>query len=150
VDLNGERLIMEGTRRVDEWIAISPVVPNVRMVFRPRPQVRPTELTQDEELVLTHADGARDLGEIARTGVLTQFETAKCLYPLTRRGCVRAIPPDKVAIVELFDYLVQSIYMKLMMYGHSRIAYEFEKQLNKFATDHGLKVRMRGGKIILS
>jgi hypothetical protein len=36
VTVDGNHLIIEGTRRVDEWVEISPVVPSVFMIFRPR------------------------------------------------------------------------------------------------------------------
>jgi hypothetical protein len=33
VDLTSERFIMDGTRRVDEWIGTGPSVPSVRLIF---------------------------------------------------------------------------------------------------------------------
>jgi hypothetical protein len=36
------------------------------------------------------------------------------------------------------------------MFGHSAEALLFERELNRFAQENGLKVRMRGGKIALS
>jgi hypothetical protein len=36
VSVDANHLIIEGTRRVDEWIEISPVVPSVLMIFRKR------------------------------------------------------------------------------------------------------------------
>ena len=37
VSVSAEKLIIEGTRRVDEWIRISPVIPSVLMAFRRLP-----------------------------------------------------------------------------------------------------------------
>ncbi len=150
VDLAGERLIMEGTRRVDEWIEISPVVPSVRMVFRVITNEGLSECSQQDKLVFRNVDGARDVVAIAKASGLTQFETAKSLYELVRPGLVNAVPPDKVKIIELFSFLLESIYLKLTMYGYSRVAAEFENQLNKFALGNKLKTRMRGGKVGLS
>ena len=60
------------------------------------------------------------------------------------------MPPDKAKIIELFGFLVESVYVKLGMYGHSRVALEFEQDLNRFAAEHGLKTRMKSGRITLS
>ena len=150
VDLASERLIMEGTRRVDEWISISPVVPSVRMIFRLLEAEPSADLGPLDRQVLALVDGEKDVAAIAVAAGLTQFETARCLYRLAQAGLVKAVPPDKVQIIELFNFLVESIYLKLVMYGYARIAVEFEKQLESFAAEHGLKVRMRGGKIIMS
>lgn len=150
VDLASERLIIEGTRRVDEWIRISPVVPSVRVIFRLLDREVPPDLDHQDRQVLSLVDGERDVAAVAVAAGLTQFETARSFYRLAQAGLVKAVPPDKVQIIELFNFLIESIYLKLVMYGKARIAVEFEKQLNAFATDHGLKVRMRGGKVIMS
>ncbi len=149
VNLDSEYLIIEGTRRVDEWIEVSPIVPSVFMIFQRRPVVVPS--IKDDELSVYHLlDGVRDVATIAQETGKTQFETAKILYNLVKRGIVEAVPPNKMRIMQLFNLAVESIHMKLMMYGHSREALEFENQLNRFARDNRLKVRMSGGRVVLS
>src|SRR5207253_1960551 len=61
VSVSAEKLIIEGTRRVDEWIRISPVIPSVLMAFRrlPRPVTGP--LSEEAREVLAHVDGVRDV-----------------------------------------------------------------------------------------
>lgn len=152
VDLTTERLIIDGTRRVDEWIAISPYVPSMRMTFRrtdPPGGAAPAVSAQDRH-VLAQIDGRRDGVALSLACGLTQFETAKSLAELAKAGLARAVPPDKTAIVELFNYLVESIYVKLCMFGHSRVAFDFQEELNRFSKENRLKVTMRGGKIALS
>ena len=149
VNLDSEYMIIEGTRRVDEWIEVSPIVPSVFMIFQRRPVVVPS--IKDDELPVYHLlDGVRDVATIAQETGKTQFETAKILYNLVKRGIVEAVPPNKMKIMQLFNLAVESIHMKLMMYGHSREALEFENQLNRFARDNRLKVRMSGGRVVLS
>ncbi len=149
VDLDSEYMIIEGTRRVDEWIEVSPIVPSVFMIFQRRPVVVPS--IKDDELSVYHLlDGVRDVATIAQETGKTQFETAKILYNLVKRGIAEAVPPNKMRIMQLFNLAVESIHMKLMMYGHSREALEFENQLNRFAVDNKLKVRMSAGKILMS
>lgn len=149
VDLDSEHMIIEGTRRVDEWIEVSPVVPSVFMIFQRRPIIVPS--IKDEELPVYHLlDGGRDVATIAQEIGKTQFETAKILFHLVKRGIVESVPPNKMKIMQLFNLAVESIHMKLMMYGHSREALEFENQLNRFARDNRLKIRMSGGRVALT
>jgi hypothetical protein len=150
VSVDSMHLIIEGTRRVDEWIEISPVVPSVYMIYRrtPRPPAGPPpkELRDVYRLV----DGNRDVATIASSAGLTQFESARALYDLVKSGYVEAIPPDKQKISELFNMAVESMYFKLILFSQGKTAVEFENQLNRFATENGLKVRMSQGKILMS
>ena len=146
ITVDSLQLVLEGTRRVDEWIQLSPVIPSVSMIFRKRGPVRPlpVELATMYELV----DGQRDVATIAREAGWTQFETARALYQLHQLGMVEAVPPNRAKIIELFTLTVESIYLKLVLYDYPRVALEFEQQLNRFARQHGLRVRMAAGRVI--
>jgi hypothetical protein len=150
VNLDSTHLIIEGTRRVDEWIEVSPVVPSVFMVFRHQarqPNERiPAELADIFRLI----DGHNDVVSIARAAGVTQFEAARTLYELTRAGFIESIPPNRVKVIELFNQAVESIYLKLVLFDFSRAALQFENQLNRFAIENRLKVRMSAGKILIS
>jgi hypothetical protein len=150
VSVSAEKLIIEGTRRVDEWISISPVIPSVLMAFRrlPRPATGP--LSDEAREVLMMVDGVSDVATIARKRQRTQFDTAKLLHGLTQLGLIEPVPPNKQRVIELFRYTVEAIYIKLVMYGYSRKAMEFEYELNRFARENRLKVRMHVGKIRLT
>lgn len=150
VSVSAEKLIIEGTRRVDEWIRISPVIPSVLMAFRrlPRPVTGP--LSEEAREVLAHVDGVSDVSTISRNRGRSQFDTAKLLHGLTQLGLVQPVPPDKHRVMELFRYTAEAIYIKLVMYGYSRKAMEFEYELNRFARENKLKVRMHIGKIRLT
>jgi hypothetical protein len=178
VDLTTERLVIDGTRRVDEWIHISPYVPSMRMTFvvlgdeqegagaapasvedgeeiakaplAERDEDESDELSDQDRRVLEAIDDRRDGVSIALTCGLTQFETAKSLAQLSRLGFAKAQPPRKDEICELFAYVVESIYLKLGMFGHSRVALEFLEELNRFALQNGLQVHMLAGKVTRS
>ena len=150
VSIDSTHLIIEGTRRVDEWIEISPIVPSIFMIFRRRqrqPAIPPDRSLMD---VFRKIDGQQDVVSIARTVGRTQFGTAKALYDLYRGGYIEAIPPNRQKVIELFNLAVESIYLKLIMFDYARAALEFENQLNRFAIDNKLKVRMSAGKILMS
>ncbi|HET7038021.1 MAG TPA: DUF4388 domain-containing protein [Thermomicrobiaceae bacterium] len=150
VDVDSMQIIIEGTRRVDEWIEVSPVVPSVYMIFRSRRRQPIGPPPFELRLVFALVDGQRDVVAIAREAGLTQFQTARALFHLVRAGYIEAVPPNKHKVIELFNRAVESIYMKLCLYDHARVALEFENQLNRFAIENRLKVRMAAGKIIIS
>ena len=150
VDVDSMQVIIEGTRRVDEWIEVSPVVPSVYMIFRWR-RDRPAQSPDSElDVVLDLVDGKRDVSAISRRLGLTQFQTARALYDLVKAGYIEAVPPNKQKVVELFNLAVESIYLKLCLFDRARVALEFEHQLNRFAIENKLKVRMAAGKMLMS
>jgi hypothetical protein len=147
VTVDGNHLIIEGTRRVDEWIQISPLVPSVFMIFRQRPHLIERSVPEHLRRVFDAVDGRRDVTSIGRAAGLSQFDAAKALYELAEGRFVESVPPNKGKVCELFNLTTESIYVKLVLYEHSRDAMQFEHELNRFAIDHGLRVRMTSGKI---
>lgn len=150
VNLDSTHLIIEGTRRVDEWIEVSPVVPSVFMVFRHQARQPNERVPKELAGIFRLIDGHNDVVGIARAAGVTQFEAARALYELTRAGFIESIPPNRVKVIELFNQAVESIYLKLVLFDFSRAALQFENQLNRFAIENRLKVRMSAGKILLS
>jgi hypothetical protein len=146
VSVDGNHLIIEGTRRVDEWIEISPVVPSVFMIFRKRPHLVERTIPKHLQGVYDCVNGDRDVTGIARATGLSQFDAARALFELAQDRFVESNPPNKVKVVELFKLCVESIYMKMVLFERSRLALEFEHELNRFATDNHLRVRMSAGR----
>lgn len=142
VTIDGNHLIIEGTRRVDEWIEISPVVPSVFMIFRRPSPPGERSVAAGHRHIYDLVDGQRDVITIAREVGISQFEAAKTLYDLVRERLVEAIPPDKQKVCALFSMALESIYLKLVLFDYSRDALLFENQLNRFARENRLKVRM--------
>src|SRR5215208_3516968 len=148
VTVDGNHLIIEGTRRVDEWIQISPLVPSVFMIFRQRPHLIDRQVPEHLRRVFDSVDGQRDVTSIGRAVGMSQFDAAKALFELAEGRFVESIPPNKQKVCELFNLAAESIYVKLVLYEHSRDALQFEHDLNRFAIDSGLKVRLSKGKVI--
>ena len=148
VTVDGNHLIIEGTRRVDEWVEISEVVPSIFMIFRPRPGVAGHLAPEHLQKVFAFIDGRRDVAAVARATGKSQFDAARALFELCEAGFVESTPPNKSKVCELFNLCAESIYLKLVLYEHSRDALLFENELNRFAADNGLSVRMASGKVI--
>ena len=156
IDIATERLVIDGTRRVDEWIDISSVVPSMRMTFlassplgsSPGDSAAATDLSEQDRRVLEQIDNRRDGVAIALACGLTQFETARSLAQLSRAGLAQAKPPERSEITRLFTVVVESIYLKLTMFGHARLALDLQEDLGRFGRQHRLNVRMNGGRIV--
>ena len=146
VSVDSNHLIIEGTRRVDEWIEISPVVSSVFMIFRQRPHLVDKSVPEHLRKIFKCVDGIRDVTAIARATGMSQFDASRALYELAGERFVESNPPSKVKVCELFKLCVESIYMKMVLYERSRLALEFEHELNKFSVDNGLRVRMASGR----
>ncbi len=146
VSVDGNHLIIEGTRRLDEWIEISPVVPSVFMIFRKRPHLVDKPVPEHLVPVFNAANGTRDVTAIARTVGISQFDAARALFELANEKYVESNPPSKAKVCELFQLCVESIYMKMVLYERSRLALDFEHELNRFASDNNLRVRMNSGR----
>lgn len=149
IDLSNEHLILEGVRLVDEWIEISPIVPSIRMTFERTGMPIPSHLDETPRQVYEAVNGFADVASLARLCGITQYGCAKAIYELGMAGLVRAVPPNKMYTIQLFTRMVEGIYTKLGLFGYHADAQEFNRQLNAYSRQHGLKVRMRSGKVDL-
>ncbi|HEY7349857.1 MAG TPA: DUF4388 domain-containing protein [Ktedonobacterales bacterium] len=156
VDISSERLIMEGTRRVDEWSRLSPIIPSLRMIFHP---AVPFEYAAEDQLdrleardqrILSLVDGRSDVIALAARAGMTRFDVMRSLAALVNSGLIGASLPSKPQIIELFKLLLETIYKKLTLFGYTPVARQFEQELNTFSQQHGLKVRMYTGAVTLT
>ncbi len=96
IDVTG--IIMEGTRRADEWPRIREVIPEDSFV----PSVqKPIEVEQEfgeaQTTVIDSIDGKRTIAEIVLESRSSSFIVCCTLYPLIRAGFVQLLEPVGVA-----------------------------------------------------
>jgi hypothetical protein len=95
VDVTG--LIMEGTRRVDEWNRIHTLIAHealVPSIVKPLP---PEELEDDAQRMVVNAiDGRRSLADLVLESRSSSFNVASTIYHLTREGYVKLTDPTLV------------------------------------------------------
>jgi len=94
LDLKTENLIMEGSRRIDEWSQIQTKIPSLDAVLILTPEEgerREIDLRPDEWAILAQVDGHKRIREII--GILggKDFEVARTLYGLAATGLVRVV-----------------------------------------------------------
>jgi hypothetical protein len=100
VDVTG--LIMEGTRRVDEWQRIRLIIPNESLV--PTFVQPPDDENFDDaqRMILGAIDGKRTVADIVLESRSSTFHVSETLYRLVRDGSVELIDaqPAKAAAVQ--------------------------------------------------
>jgi len=92
VDVTG--LIMEGTRRVDEWNRIHTLIAHEALVPSLVGEVPPEELEDDAQRTVVMAiDGKRSLAELVLESRSSSFNVASTVYHLAREGYVKLVDP---------------------------------------------------------
>jgi hypothetical protein len=92
LSMTTEDLIMEGSRRLDEWYQIEKKVPSLDSVFKmtkvPGKDATDINLTSEEWLVLYHVDGESSVRDIIEKSGQSALVTCKALYGLVTAGLV--------------------------------------------------------------
>jgi hypothetical protein len=84
VDVTG--IIMEGTRRVDEWNRIRELVPSQGVIPVPQKEVDYTDLEEVEEPIVRAIDGKRTIADIVLESRSSEFVVSSTVYTLVRHG----------------------------------------------------------------
>ncbi len=99
VDVTG--IIMEGTRRVDEWPRIREVIPHDNLIPIVQKQIEvDEEFDEAQTTVLDAIDGKRTIAEIVLESRSSSFLVCSTVAPLVRAGFVRLVEKgaDRTAV----------------------------------------------------
>jgi uncharacterized protein DUF4388 len=91
VDVTG--IIMEGTRRVDEWSRIREVIPHDVMIPIVAKTIPPANLSDVERTIVNAIDGKRTIAEIELEARASLFVVCSTLNQLARDGFIRMTEP---------------------------------------------------------
>ncbi len=101
IPLSIENIIMEGTRRIDEWARIKDKIPSLDVVVRftdqPNEKAKGVNLTPDEWRVFARINGVQSIRQIAQQTGLGEFEVARIIYGFLSAGLVvltKQVPPS--------------------------------------------------------
>ena len=89
VSINPDSLLLEAARRVDEWSLIEKKIPSLDLIFQvdqERAKESFSDLTPEQQRILTLLDGAHSIAEIADETSISEFEVGKALYGLIQAG----------------------------------------------------------------
>lgn len=91
-ELNTMNVIMEGTRRIDEWIEVQKVLPEpdipLKPVLVPQGVKEEVRLTLDEFQMLVLIDGERTVPDLLDVSPVGEFVTSKAIFKLLVAGLV--------------------------------------------------------------
>jgi len=93
VALKVDDLILEGTRRSDEWVLIQQKIPNFSMVFEPlignAEELTRRGLSDMDLKVFALVDGRSTVQNIIERGMLSDFDVAKSMFILLSVNLIR-------------------------------------------------------------
>jgi len=97
LSISTEELIMEGSRRLDEWNRIEKKIPNLTVIFKMTSmqgrEAAQISLTPEEWMVLTYIDGEKTVRQIVEFTGMSTLHTCKILYGLIGSGLLENITP---------------------------------------------------------
>ena len=120
VNLSTMNIIMEGTRRIDEWMEIQKVLPPndilLRVRLNPKSHAEEITLSIDEFKVLTLINGDRTMPEVIESSPIGEFPTCRALYRLIVNSLVESAGKkerDEIGIDEDEEEIILGIVFKL-------------------------------------
>lgn len=104
VDVTG--IIMEGTRRVDEWGRIRETIPNEAVIPVPLKEIDDSDLEEVEEPIVRAIDGKRTIAEIVLESRSSAFTVSSTVSTLVRHGYVKLVDPGTQKMAKLAEEVV--------------------------------------------
>ncbi|MBK5092891.1 MAG: DUF4388 domain-containing protein [Actinobacteria bacterium] len=99
LSMSTENLILEGSRRLDEWYQIEKKVPALDAVFTvirvPGGDTPDINLTSEEWLALYHVDGKHTVGDIVEKSGQSAMTTCKAIYGLVTAGFIAPVGAEE-------------------------------------------------------
>jgi hypothetical protein len=97
IRLDLENIIMEGSRRVQEWEQLQEEIPNLNMaldfVERPDANIRDVNLTVEEWKVVSYINPKNTIRQIAKANKMNDFEIRRIVYGLLQAGLIELVRP---------------------------------------------------------
>jgi hypothetical protein len=98
IRLDLENIIMEGSRKVQEWEHLQDEIPNLDMalnfVDRPRANIRDVNLTVEEWKVVSFINPKNTIHQIAKTNKMGDLEIRRIVYGLMQAGLSEIVRPE--------------------------------------------------------
>jgi hypothetical protein len=101
VDVTG--IIMEGTRRVDEWGRIRETVPDETVIPVILKEVDADELEEVEEPIVRAIDGKRTIADIVLESRSSAFTVSSTVCALVRHGFAKLVDPSTQKMAKLVE-----------------------------------------------
>lgn len=107
VDVTG--IIMEGTRRVDEWARIRETIPNEAVIPQLLKEVDYTDLEEVEEPIVRAIDGKRTIADLILESRSSAFTVSSTVSALVRHGFAKLVDPTTQKLKKLTEEQLVSL-----------------------------------------
>ena len=102
IPIDLENVIMEGSRRLQEWEQLQEQLPDLdialRFVERPGARLRDISLSVEEWRVVSFINPRNTVRQIAQYNNMSDFQIQKTVYGLLQAGLVELVRPEGVAV----------------------------------------------------
>jgi len=103
VPINLESIILEGTRRVQEWEELQDELPNLEMALRftdrPDARLRNINLSVEEWRVVSYINPRNSIRQIAKANNMSDFQIRRIVYGMLQAGLVELVRPQGAEVV---------------------------------------------------
>jgi len=138
IELNTMNVIMEGTRRIDEWMEIQKVLPPDDALLRisGSPNVQREELTisLDEFRLLSLINGERTLPELIDLSHAGEFVTCRAVYRLIVNKLVEVAGKREDSVTETEDE--EEVILSIIFHLYSSCFYRIRSRVQEILGDH--------------
>ena len=101
VSINPDSLLLEAARRVDEWSLIEKKIPTLDLIFevdRERVKEAFSELTPEQQRIITLLDGTHTVTDVAEESGMTEFDVGKALFGLIQANFAHRVGKRETAV----------------------------------------------------
>ena len=111
IPLNPMGIIMEASRRIDEWSIIKRKIPSEELIFKISEKIgytKKNKLTKNERRILSLMDGSRTVKQVINDSDYVEFATYKIIYSLKMSGFIEKTWEEESDVVNLKDIINSS------------------------------------------
>ncbi len=141
IELSTTSIIMEGTRRIDEWLEIQKVLPPDNMLLRiaKSPKVNREELTIsiDEFRVLALINGERTLTELIELSPMGEFVTCRSAYRLIVNNLIEVSGQRQAQEVVAEDQ--EEVLLSIVFHMYNKCFYEIRAQVEAYLGENNTR-----------
>lgn len=134
VEMNTMNVVMEGTRRIDEWLEIQKVLPPddvfLKVVHAPKAPKGEIKLTVDEFRILMMVDGQRTLPDLASISPMGEFVTYRAMYKLIAAKLVE--PGEKLEVEEVEQEDEEEVVLGIVFQLYNNCFYRIRSLVEQY------------------
>ena len=122
IPLNPMGIIMEASRRIDEWSIIKRKIPSEELIFKISEKIgytKKNKLTKNERRILSLMDGSRTVKQVTSDSGYAEFATYKIIYSLEMSGLIEKTWEEEIDvtnfkdIINIFNNIFHAVYKPL-------------------------------------